>query len=127
MRVRGLTLIEVVAALVLMAGVVSALLLAQGRLLGKLRGIEEQELASHLAREIIAQWKLERPTATQGEVEEYPGWRWIRQESTTLLVRDPLVREVTLQIVHRTADGAERTVASYQWLEKKDEERKPPR
>lgn len=127
MRAKGLTLIEVVASLVLMAGVVSALLLAQGRLLGQLRSIEEQELASDLAHELIAQWKLEPPTASQGEFEEHRGWSWARVEATTMLVRDPLVREVTLQITHRTIDGTEHMIARYQWLEKKDEERKTRR
>lgn len=118
MRRRGLTLIEVVAALVLLAGVVSSLLLAQGRLLGQWRGLAEQEQASQLARELLAEWKLTPPTTAEEEFEGHSGWRWTRRESATVLVGDPAVREVILEIHHRSADGAERTVATYRWLRK---------
>lgn len=119
MRSRALTLVEVVASLVLMASVVSALLVAQGKLLRHLRFSEDQKLAAVLAEELIASWALESPIAPEGIFEDHPGWSWARRTSTTPLVSDPLVEEITLDIVQKWPSGEERRLASYQWLERR--------
>lgn len=123
MRVRALTLIEVVAALALLAGALTALLVAQTRGLKQLQAMREQERAAVLAEELIQRWKIEPPTMTDrldGAFESAPGWWWLRAATASSILDDPDVRQVTLSIYRRETDGLEHLVTTYTWLERVD-------
>ena len=116
----ALTLIEVVAALVLVATSVTALLAAQGRCLEQLRCARELETAATLARELITQWRLDPLTVppTAGEFPGEPTWRWERRVGPPVDGRATELQQAVLTILRRDARGVERPVASYTWLER---------
>lgn len=124
---RGLSLIEVVAALVLLAGCAVTLLTAQGRSLDQLRAVRTQETAADLARELITSWKLD-PTADlplEGYFESTPGWRWERQECWYATGSQGNLQEVALTIYRPQSKGMgeEEALASYSWIERETDEK----
>lgn len=121
----ALTLIEVVAALVLVATSVTALLAAQGRSLAQLRQARAPETTATLARELITQWRLEPLVVppSEGEFLGQPTWRWTREVTLPTDGRLSELQEVVLSIHRRDDRGVERTIASYTWLEKTRDDR----
>jgi hypothetical protein len=118
MRNRALTLIEVVAALSLIAGTATVLLTLQGRCIQQLRAAHDRERAAHYAAELVGSWRLN--PAPPGILEATIGdeFRWRRTErdyptSTNLL------REVTLVVFRVGLDHRETPLATYAWLENK--------
>jgi len=80
-KARGLSLIEVVASLVLLATVVTSLLMAQSRSLAQLRATQEREKASVLAGELLVAWEIAPREWTDHEEGVFDGdasWRWAR-------------------------------------------------
>ena len=119
----GLSLIEVVASLVLLATVVTSLLLAQSRSLQQLRATRERETADVLAGELLATWKIEQrewPDHEEGEFEGHSSWRWARTSRPYPLTRGLALREVSLKMWHRDSAG-ERVVRELTWLEREYE------
>lgn len=116
----ALTLIEVVAALTLVATSVTALLAAQGRSLEQLRSAQELETAATLARELIIQWRLDPLVVPplEGEFIENPKWRWRRKVGATTDHRATDLQEIMLTIYRRDNRGVEQRITSYIWLEK---------
>lgn len=115
-RKTALTLIEVVAALALLAGVATLLLTAQGRSLEQLRATGRQERAAALADALLARWRLEPGGAAvplEGAFDEWPGWHWRRRVAPCTIAE---LDEVSLTIYLR--DGAtEQDLLSYTWFE----------
>ena len=119
-RRRGLTLIEVVASLVLVATTVSALLLAQSRSLQQLSATRHQERAAALANDLIRGWKVAPVTQGQtveGTFESQPGWRWRREIQPSPDSRHLNLIDVTLAIYRLDGTGRERVIARYTWIE----------
>jgi Tfp pilus assembly protein PilV len=116
----ALTLIEVVAALVLVATSVTALLAAQGRSLAQLQQARELETAATLARELITQWRLDPLVVppSEGGFPGQPTWRWTRRVVLPSDGGASELQEVVLSIHRRDDRGVERNIASYTWLEK---------
>lgn len=124
---RGLSLIEVVAALVLLAGCAVTLLTAQGRSLDQLRAVRTQETAAGFARELIASWNLEDATtklASEGYFKAAPGWRWERQVCWYSKGAHGSLQEITLTVYHTKLDREEEVVARYTWIEREIDEDK---
>ncbi len=122
---RGLSLIEVVAALVLLSGCAVMLLTAQGRSLDQLRAVRTQETAAGLARELIASWKLD-PTVElplEGYFESTPGWRWERQVRWYSTGAHGSLQEITLTVYRTKLDREEEAVARYTWIEREIDEK----
>lgn len=118
---RGLTLIEVVAALVLTATTVTALLMAQTRSLTQLHIIRQQKIAADLAHELIRQWQLqpdELSRSADGSFDVRPGWTWERRATPSPLAG--ALNEVTLTIYGPTDDVLRTLLVTYTWLEKPD-------
>lgn len=102
-RLRGATLIEVLAGLAILGSVAVALLLARGRLL------EQQMLAMQkiegvkLADSLLAGWYAQDagvPIGKSGQLPDYPGWSWETQTRNTA-TQDIINSEVVqLQIFH---------------------------
>ncbi len=77
-RARGISLIEVVASLLLIATTATALLVAHRRSFQQLEVTIRQETAASLAGELIASWKIEPPEPeanVAGCIESHPSWR----------------------------------------------------
>jgi len=105
-----------------MATTVVALLLAQSRSIAAMTELHRQEQAAALAEEWFAGWRIRPESAIfdHGEFQHCPGWRWERREIKSELTRSLHAIEVTLRIYSAEIDGAERLMATYQWLERAD-------
>lgn len=118
-RTRGLVLIEVVAALALLASTATLLLVAHGRSLTQLHSTNQQETAARLAEELLTAWKLENADTTlagEGSFAQSAGWRWTRTVKPYEGAPNSDVVEITLTVLH-TKGTQERVLATYTWLE----------
>lgn len=125
-RVRGFTLIEVVASLALLATASAALLVAHARSLEQLRALRDQETASILAREWMATRHMEDRTQdllTEGAFEQHSRWRWSLTTVPFEVREDRRIERFTLAIRHDHGSGTDAPVQSYAWLEAADERR----
>jgi Tfp pilus assembly protein PilV len=121
-RRSGLTLIEVVASLTLLAVTTVALLQAQNQALIQLRANQDQEIAAGLAHELITSWRIktaERPEQGEGRFDDQPGWSWRLDSRPCSLAQTLPLEEFQLVINRRDSDGGVKTVARYQWIEDK--------
>lgn len=124
-RSRGLSLIEVVAALALLAGAAAGLLTAHGAALGQLAATRHQETATTLAEELITEWKIKPPNGTgerEGRFEGRPSWRWTRSLRPYPSVGKAPIRELTLIIYRMDERGKEQVMGSYTSLETADDQ-----
>ena len=120
-RARGLTLLEVVASLALVATTAVVLLEAQGNSLAQLRTLGEQERAAELAGELITSWRLDPQALTassEGDFDAHPGWSWRRTSIPLPLGNAITLREVTLSVFHTDARGTRTQVLQYTWVER---------
>jgi hypothetical protein len=75
----GLTLIEVVAGLALLGGLLVTILLARGRFVTRGRDVDRSLEACRLADELLERWWQDRrkiPRNGAGEIPGRYGWRW---------------------------------------------------
>lgn len=116
-RRSGLTLVEVLAALVLVASVISGVVVTQSRSLAQLRATRDLATASQLARELVTEWQLNAPLARSGEFAGKTGWSWTRSE----LPEDPLelpdVLRVQLNVFKVNLTGDRVEIVTLTWLE----------
>lgn len=78
-RQHGVTLIEVVAAIALLATVAVLSLGAQNRLMRQWRDADQRQRAAQIADRLLEDWWSRGrsiPMRRQGEVEDHPGWIW---------------------------------------------------
>lgn len=100
-RLRGLTLIEVLVALVIIGGSVTAMLVAQSNCLAGLKGSQMELTAQHLAKELIATWAIDKEDlhlSASGSIAGRRGWSWQRTSQRFSLVDGVSATEVTLNI-----------------------------
>ena len=119
MHSRGLSLVEVVAAIVLLAGTVTPLILSQSKASQQYATARNLTSASSLAQELTYRWRLEEintSTPAQGVFEDTPNWSWQRTSSVYSNVGSITVLEVTLEI-KLLSERDSQTVVSYSWLE----------
>lgn len=125
-RTRSMILIEVVAALALLGSTIVVILVVRSRSLVQLQTAGDRLQATHLARELIADWRLRQTNVTRddhGEFESEPGpgpgpgsgWSWRRSVSSVVVADKVEMKLITLDIVRRS--GSDEVVASYPWLE----------
>jgi len=98
---RGLTLIEVLAAVLLIGTSVTTMLVTQGRAVDQIRGSSRQLMAAEIARELIAGWRLteaDLTTAASGTVAARTGWTWRRTSEVLSVAAGISAREVTLEL-----------------------------
>ena len=125
MRARGISLIEVVAALALIGTAITMLLGAQARSLEQLAVTRDRQIATELARELITAWRIDplrQEPAREGSFASHPGWRWTRGEMPYRSTSRLALQEVTLTIHRVDGSGHESHVAGYTWLERPGEE-----
>ncbi len=124
MRARGLTLIEVVASLVLLAVTVTALLASHARSMEQLTENRRHHLASELARELILTWQLDPEGSRDlmaGTFDDHKELRWTKRRAPRPVTARSALDEITLTIYRRDDKGNEEPVASYTWIERRDE------
>ncbi len=119
-QAKALSLIEVVAALVLLATTVTLLLAAHTKSLEQLRTLRDRELSDVLANKLIASWKTQPPDWTvpaEGSFPAQPSWRWQRRAEPRAWL-ETLLWEVTLTINKTNEFGLRHEVSLYVWLER---------
>ena len=100
-RLRGLTLIEVLVALVIIGGSVTSMLVAQSNCLGGLKGTQLELTAQHLAKEIMANWTIDKEALhsdASGTISNRRGWTWQRTTRRIQMTDSATATEVTLHI-----------------------------
>lgn len=123
---RGLTLVEVIAALALLATVISAVLAAQVRSMNQVHRADQQRHAAELAEALLTQWRLDGQRVDepgQGTWAE-PGWSWLREVRREHIAMarpagatGPEMTAVRLAIRHERDTGTPAEVYSVSWLE----------
>lgn len=106
---RGLSLIEVMASLLIMGTLVAAMLTSMAGSIRQMSTAEAQLRASHIARELLAEWNLKKEDLTassSGTVDALSEWSWTRSAQKREVVPGFTVSEITLAIA-RTADGSQ--------------------
>lgn len=119
-RHRGLSLVEVLAALTLIAGTMTAMLLAQARSLRQLAATRKASEAHRRAEQLILRWKVDPASATAEGAFDGSTLRWMREESPSWLSESRELREVRLRVYGR--DAQDGVLAEYVWLEESKRE-----
>lgn len=94
-RRRALSLIEVIAALLILGGAIASMLTAQSQSLLRLRDARLELRAAHVARELLAVWEVDGVDVSVPDVGAVPGfddWSWAR---TSVAVQDDRLGGVT--------------------------------
>ena len=97
----GTSLIEVIAATVILGTAVTVLLSMQAASLERMHSIDNELLAAEMAHEIFADWRLQRAEyhdATEGIVENYDGWSWRSRSARVVVAPDIEADLITLTI-----------------------------
>ena len=119
---RGMTLVEVLAATLIMGGAVTVALVAQANGLRQLRLADRTLVAQDIARELIAAWRIEEQDVSSpesGRVDGRDGWRWSRSVAEATLDGGLAVTEVTLRIEYHERRGREQPWhRDFHWLER---------
>jgi prepilin-type N-terminal cleavage/methylation domain-containing protein len=118
----GLTLIEVLAALVILSTLLTGLLLSKQRALRQWARADARLQAVRVADGLMTDWWIAGgvPLPAEGEVDEHPQWRWITREveaPDVLLPPEVKARVVELAIVDLAADDQPLVLASVQVLQ----------
>lgn len=106
---RGLTLIEVLAALVIIGGSVTTMVIAQSNCLEGLSQSRLETTAQHLARELIANWTVsgeDLHTPASGRIANRPRWSWQRSADSVSLSESKKATQITLRLTHTDQDTA---------------------
>ncbi len=114
-RRKGLSLVEVLAALTLIAGTMTVLLLAQAQSLRQLAATRKAAEAHRRAEQLILSWKVDPASVTPEGAFDGSTLHWLREEAPSWLSASRELREVRLRIYGR--DAQDGVLAEYVWLE----------
>lgn len=114
-RHKGLSLVEVLAALTLIAGTMTALLLAQAASLRQLAATRKAAEAHRRAEQLILGWKVDPASVTPEGAFDGSTLYWLREEAPSWLSASRELREVRLRVYGR--DAQDGVLAEYVWLE----------
>jgi len=117
---KGVTLVEVLAALSILGVSITMVLVAQAKCLQHFE-VSRLELTSRqVAGELLATWHLEKEDTTVesgGDIDSLEGWSWSRSAHQIAIAEGAHVTEVTLQVIYRNPDGRTAPwVRPYRWL-----------
>ena len=118
---RGISLIEVIAATVILGTAVTVLLAMQAASLERMHSIDNELLAVELAHELFADWRLnptDRSGENGGDVKHHDGWSWRRQLEKVTVAPGVAAELVTLTVRH-SGGMVQRNAfeREFQWLE----------
>ena len=118
-RRRALTLIEVVASLLILGGSITALMVAQSNSLASLQDSRLQLAAQQMAKELIANWRIENEALTvpaSGTVPDSAHWTWRRVAERVSVNEGVSVMEIILELVYTRPDRqAPSWIREYRW------------
>jgi hypothetical protein len=115
----ALTLIDVVAALVLLAVVLPALFAAQGRALEQLAALRDRNHAATMIQEMLVQWELSQVDVTQPAEGIFPGapdWTWSRTVQRQAVGADGELLRIRVVASRRDHPSGPGTTVAYEWL-----------
>ena len=118
---RGMTLIEVLAALVILGTAATSILVAQARAIEQAKVAALEVEAAAMANELIANWRLNEEKmadSASGRIDGQGEWSWRRTSERKELGAERSVMEVRLELTY-LADSATWS-RSYFWWEKQD-------
>ncbi len=115
-----MTLIEVLAALMIIGGSVTTMLVTQSNALAQLETCRLQGTAQSLAKELIAEWTLEGTDVSSAEVGTFTNdkhWSWKRSATDTMVNGTVAATEITLEMRYVNPDArTAKWVREYRWL-----------
>lgn len=120
---RGVTLIEVVAALALVAGTVTALLLAHGRSIRQATFADERERVAADVEELIIGWTLhdvDVRAPANGTFAAMPDWTWQRRATLYYDSHEVKLLKVQLIATRTASEGAASRAHIVEWLVEAD-------
>ncbi len=119
-RMRALTLIEVMAALTISAGAVTTMLVAMSAAVARLHTSQQQLKAQHIARELVAEWTLEKANIQangSGAVTGYENWTWSRSSGSVKIAEGVSATEVRLVLTFEDPHNRHRPwTRAFVWL-----------
>ena len=117
---RAFTLVEVLAAVMIVGGSVTAMLVAQSRSLESIGAGRHGLTARHLARELILTWDLHGEDVTlpsSGAIAGDENWSWRRTVQTVEAAPGVRAREILLTLTHHDrTTGKPPWSREYRWL-----------
>lgn len=117
---RALSLVEVLAAIVIIGGAVTTMLVAQANSIATLRTAKLEGRADNFARNLIAQWRLSREdvrTDAAGQISGEQRWTWRRKVRPFHAGKKLEASLITLTIVRAGSHAEAPWVRRYEWLE----------
>lgn len=122
------TLLEVLAAMAIMAGAGVAMLLTQAASIERLRVARIQTTARYLAKELIAGWQIDQYSSMGSKTGEFvrrQGWSWRREIRVTEVLGRGELQLVVLHLnyANSAVPGGDWTT-TLEWLARNEDERK---
>ena len=119
-RAKSVTLVEVLAALAILGGSITTVLVAQAHCVHHMAVCNCELTARHLAAELITTWRLRNEdltVASQGDVPGTPGWHWSRSARRMAITERAFMMEITLEMVYQDPQRrASPWIRRYRWL-----------
>ena len=119
-RRSAMTLIEVIAALMLLGATITSILVAQGRAVHNVHEAGRQLTAQQLASELIAEWQIDGTGVSVDDhdvVDGFEEWSWHRTSRTHEATNGVSFTQVTLSLAFRKPNpGHEPWVREFRWL-----------
>jgi Tfp pilus assembly protein PilV len=116
---RGATLVEVLAATVILGGALTSMIVAQASSIEQLRAAELKLTAAEWAHELVTEWRLKKTDMVPAEAGTHPhmpGWSWRRSSETIEVTERALVRLVSLEISYSGSQPEEGWQTRFEWL-----------
>lgn len=116
----GLTLIEVMAAVVILGASVTTMLVAQANAADRLKTAQMDSTAARIAHELIMEWRLTEEDVTgtaHGSIADVNDWRW-RRTSQVIDVADGVTAVHVTLVIERDEEAARPWSRTFDWLEK---------
>jgi Tfp pilus assembly protein PilV len=116
-----MTLVEVLAAICVLGGGATAILVAQARAIERLQTADLEIEASQIAHELIAQWRLaglKGSETASGRIEGQRPWSWKRWSESKELAPELTVEHITLELSRELDERGATWARTFSWFEK---------
>src|ERR1700722_4369419 len=112
---RGLTLVEVIAGLTLLATLLASILVAFGSQARQIRAARDRMAAVEMADRLLGEWSSQNALPPMGTEQAFPGneeWRWRLMAGDRGELDASGVKSARLQVFRRDPRGADKVLAS---------------
>jgi type II secretory pathway pseudopilin PulG len=116
---RGLTLVEVIAGLALLATLLASILVAFGSQAGQIRAARDRRTAVEMADRLLGEWGSQNALPAIGTEQPFPGnddWRWRLMDGESGKLEASGVKSVRMQVFRRDPRGSDKVLASVDLL-----------